>query len=110
MHHSVADSSNVVPRARPLLVKHKTAYFDHDDQKKHSVSHTACTSTNTIFFNSQNQTLSPNCAVSFLGLRPVRLSSLDYHVHQVSFLFMTCAAKRQSQLSSGLSSAMRTVV
>ena len=34
MHHSVADSSDVVPRARPLLVKHKTAYFDHDDKKK----------------------------------------------------------------------------
>ena len=79
-------------------------------KKKHSVSHAACTSTDTIFFNSQKQTFSPNCAIEFLGLRSCSSQFARLPRSPSLILFMTCAAKRQSQLSSGLSSAMRTVV
>ena len=110
MHHSVADSSDVVPRARPLWVKHKTAYFDHDDKKK----------TFREFCG-----LQINCHHLLKFTEPNFLSKLCHGIRRSSscssqfarlprspslILFMTCAAKRQSQLSSGLSSAMRTVV
>ena len=58
----------------------------------------------------RNQTFSPNCAIGFLHLRPVLLISLVFPSLPVLILFMTCAAKRGSQPSNGLSSAMRTPV
>ena len=58
----------------------------------------------------RNQTFSPNSAIGFLHLRSVLLISLIFPSLPILILFMTCAAKRGSQLSNGLSSAMRTLV
>ena len=58
----------------------------------------------------RNQTFSPNCATGFLHLRPVLLISLVFPSVPILILFMTCAAKRGSQLSNGLSSAIRIFV
>ena len=58
----------------------------------------------------RNKTFSPNCAIGFLHLRPVLLISLVFPSLPILILFMTCAAKRGSQLSNGLSSAIRTLV
>ena len=54
----------------------------------------------------RNQTFSPNCAIGFLHLRPVRLISLVFPSLSILILFTTCTAK----LSNGLSSAIRTRV
>ena len=58
----------------------------------------------------RNQTFSPNCAVDIHHLRPVLLSSLVFPSLPILIVFMTCAAKRGSQLGNGLSSAIRTPV
>ena len=58
----------------------------------------------------RNQTFSPNCAIGFFHLRPVLLVSLVFPSLPILILFMTCAAKRGSQRSNGLSSAMRVSV
>ena len=57
----------------------------------------------------RNKKISPNCATGFLHLRPVLLMSLVFPSLPILILFMTCAAKRGSQLSNGLSSAIRTL-
>ena len=44
--------------------------------------------------------------LAFLHLRRVRLSSVVFRTLPILMLFMTCAVKRRSQLSSGLSHAM----
>ena len=109
MHHSVADLSNVVPRARPLLVKHRTAYFDHDDQKTFRESYGLHINRHHLLKFTEPNSLSKLChkfprssSCSSQFARLPRSPSVMF--------FMTCAAKRQSQLSSGLLSAMRTFV
>ena len=77
---------------------------------KDSLSHAACKRTDTVFSNFTKQTFSPNCAIGLLHSRPVLLISLVFPSWPILILFMTCAAKRGSQLSNGLSSAMRTLV
>ena len=58
----------------------------------------------------RNKNFSPNCAIGFLHLRPVLLISLVSPSMPTLVLIMTCAAKRGSQLSNGLSSPMRALV
>ena len=75
-----------------------------------SLSHATCKRADTVFSNFTKQTFSPNCAIGFHHLRPVLLSSLVFPSLPILILFMTCAAMRGSQLSNGLSSAIRTPV
>ena len=78
---------------------------------KDSLSHAACKRTDTVFSNfTKPNFLSPNCAIGFLHLRPVLLISLVFPSLPILILLMTCAAKRGSQLSNGLSSAICTLV
>ena len=77
---------------------------------KVSLSHAACKRTDTVFPFLRNQTFSPNCAIGFLHLRPVLFISLVFPSLPILTLLMTCAAKRGSQLSNGLSSEIRTLV
>ena len=56
--------------------------------------------------NLRQQTFSPNHAIGFLHLRPVLLISPVFPSLPLLILFMTCATKRGSQLSS----AKRTLV
>ena len=77
---------------------------------KDSLSHATCKRPDTVLSNLRNQALSPNCASGFLHLHPILLSSLVFPFLPILILFMTCAAKRGSQLSTGLSSAIRTPV
>ena len=58
----------------------------------------------------RNQTFSPNCSIGFLHLPPVLLISLVFPSLPILISFMTCAAKRGSQLSNGLSSDTHTCV
>ena len=58
----------------------------------------------------RNQHFSPNCVIGFLHLGPVLLISLIFPSLPILILFMTCGAKRGSQLSNGLSTAIRTLV
>ena len=62
------------------------------------------------WFPSITQCLSCPTFASHNHLRPVRLISLVFPSLPILILFMTCAAKRGSQLSKGLSSAIRTLV
>ena len=95
--------SNFCPHTTPFLVIDKTAQQRFLEscglQKKQTPSSPIL----------QNHTCSPNCAMGFLHLRPVRLSS-SFFPSLLLILFMTLAAKRKSQLSNGQSSAMRTLV
>ena len=75
-----------------------------------SLSHSACKRTDTVLSNFTKPIFSPNCAIGILHLRPVLLISLVFLTLSILILFMTCAAKRASQLSNGLSSAIRTLV
>ena len=78
---------------------------------KDSLSHAACKRTDTVFSNPTK----PNF-LSKLRHRLSPSSTSSPHFTRLSvfancpIMFMTCAAKRGSQLSNGLSSAIRTLV
>ena len=76
-----------------------------------SLSYAACNRTDTIFSNfTKPNFLSLHCAIRFPHLRPVLLISLIFPSLPILILFMTFAAKRGSQQSDGLPSAIRTLV
>ena len=77
---------------------------------KDSLSHETCKRADTVFSNFTK----PN----FFQIAPLTFYIFDqftsihsfFHFFQILTLFMTCAAKRRSRLSDGLSSATRTRV
>ena len=74
---------------------------------KDSLSHATCKRTDTVFSNFTKLSLQiAPLAFSIFD----QFSVLSFFRHCRPILFMTCAAKRGSQLSNGLSSAMRTLV
>ena len=102
MHHSVTVWSNFCLLQLPLLGNGFPQKSSHSIRmtSEDSLSRTACNCTETIFIQCHGNQLPHNCAMGFLQLRRVHPSaSLPMLV-----LFMLCAAKRRSQLSSGLSS------
>ena len=93
----------------PFLVMHKNCSCSIMMTNKDSLSHMACKRTDTVFSNLRNK---------FFQIAPLAFSIFDkfssFHSFFPSFriliLFTTCAAKRGSQLSNGLSSSIRTLV
>ena len=100
----------LLSRITPLLVIHNTAPFrSWCSTKLHSVIRHSkeLTRSSPIFWN---QIFSQNYVIDFLLLRYVLLISLVFPSLSILILFMTCAAKRGSQSSNGLSSEIRTLV
>ena len=109
-HHSMSVLSSFCLAQLHSWYCTKLLLFDHDDQQKFLES---CDFAKELTPSSpilRNKTFSPNCAIGFLHLQPILLISLVFPSLPILMSFMTGTAKRGSQLSSGLSSAIRTLV
>ena len=88
----------------------KLLLFDHDDQRRFLESSGLQKNRQRLLQFYETKLSLRIAPIGFLHLRPILLISLVFPSLPILILFMTCAAKRGSQLRNGLSSARRTLV